>query len=118
MGWRWLDFGFLGALEAGALAALVGLVLHALAHALRRPAGWRPGTEIGIAFALALALAAGVDAWDLFSLGIVRLESPFAIRQRLAAIHDPDSLGLRVVFEFLGACAGVALGWWLQARRR
>ena len=68
--------------------------------------------------ALALVAGAGVDAWDLFALGIMRPESPFAIQQHLATIHDPDALGMRVVLEFVGAGAGVTLGWLLLRRRR
>lgn len=111
MGFDWLGYGFTGALGAAAIAAAVGFVLFALGHALRRWVRWKQGTEIGVAFALALLLAAGVDASNLFYLSIVRMESPFAIQQTLAAIHDPDALGLRVVFEFIGAAAGVMLGW-------
>lgn len=118
MGWDWLHHGVLGALEAAALAALAGLVLYGLARLLRRPFGWREGTEFGIALALAVLVGAGVDAWDLFTLGIERPESPFAIQQRLATIHDPDALGMRVVLEFLGAAAGVTLGWLLLRTRR
>ncbi|MCK9537663.1 hypothetical protein [Dokdonella sp.] len=116
MGLDFLHYGVLGALEAAGLAALAGCVLYALARLLRRPLGWREGTEFGVAFALAVVVGAGVDAWDLFTLGIVRPESPFAIQQRLASIHDPDALGMRVVLEFLGAAAGVTLGWLLLAR--
>ena len=118
MGWNGLGYGMTGALQAAAIAAAVAFVLFSLAHALRGFLGWRHGTEIGVSFALALLVAAGVDAWELFSLSIVRLESPFAIQQRLAQIHDPDALGLRVVMEFLGAAAGVTLGWLAWAWRR
>ena len=111
MGFSWLGYGFSGALGAAALAAGIGFVLFMLAHALRSWVGWRQGTEIGVAFALTLVLAAGVDAWHLFYLSIVRMESPFAIQQILATIHDPDALGMRVVFEFFGAVVGVMLAW-------
>jgi len=117
MGWGGLGYGMVGALQAAGIAAVVGFILFSLAHLLRNAFGWRQGTEIGVAFALALLLAAGVDAWELFSLNIVRLESPFAIQQRLARIHDPGSLGLRVVMEFLGAAVGVAVGWLAWSRR-
>lgn len=113
MGLMWLSSGLAGALQAGGIAVVLGLALSLATHGLARPSGWREGTAIGVAFVLALLLGAGVDAWDLFYLSIVRLESPFAIRETLAAIHDPGSLGTRVVFEFIGAGAGVMLGWWL-----
>lgn len=113
MGFMWLSNGVAGALQAAAIAALLGVALSVAGHALARFVGWREGTAIGVAFALTLLFGAGVDAWNLFYLSIVRLESPFAIRETLATIHDPGSLGTRVVFEFIGASGGVMLGWWL-----
>ena len=119
MGFDWLDYGFAGAVEAAAIACVIGFVLFTLAHSVRRLFRWRQGTEIGVALALALLLGAGVDAWDLFYLSVVRLEaqSPFAIQQTLAQIHDPDALGARVVLEFIGAVVGVMLGWATWAKR-
>jgi hypothetical protein len=113
MGFHWLHGGVLGALESALLAALVGAVAACCADVAGRRGGWRTGTEIGVALLIALVLGAGVDAWHLFRLGIVRLEYPFGIGRTLDAIHDPDSLGLRVVLEFAGAVIGVMAGWWL-----
>jgi hypothetical protein len=115
MGFSWLATGVAGALEAGAIALAVGVLLCALAYRVGRRIGWKPGTEIGVALVATLAAGAGVDAWDLFHLGITRLESPFVIARTLGDIHDPGSLGMRVVFEFAGAVSGVMLGWYLAA---
>ena len=113
MGFSWLSTGVAGALEAGAIALLIGSLLCALCHHLGRRIGWKQGTEIGVALVVTLVLAAGVDAWDLFHLSIVRLESPFVIARTLGDIYDPAFLGTRVVFEFCGAVAGVMIGWYL-----
>ena len=56
-----------------------------------------------------MALAAGIDTWNLFYLGVSRLESPLYARLALEGIHDPDRLGTRVVMQVLGALAGVLL---------
>lgn len=113
MGFMWLSPGIAGALEAGAISLVIGALLCAAAHAISDRVGWRQGTAIGVSFLLTLVIAAGVDAWDLFSLSINRLESPFVIERVLARINDPASLGTRVVFEFTGAVFGVMLGWYL-----
>ena len=115
MGFSWLSPGVAGALEAGAIALLIGALLCALCHHLGRRVGWKQGTEIGVAFVATLFVGAGIDAWDLFHLSLVRLESPFVIERMLGDIYDPAFLGTRVVFEFCGAVAGVMIGWYLAA---
>ena len=65
-----------------------------------------------------MVVAAGIDAWHLFYLGVVRLESPVYARIALSKIHDPDGLGIRVLMEVIGALAGVAAGWIFVERRR
>lgn len=115
MGFSWLSPGVAGALEAGAIALLTGALLCALCHHLGRRVGWKQGTEIGVAFVATLFVGAGIDAWDLFHLSLVRLESPFVIERMLGDIYDPAFLGTRVVFEFCGAVAGVMIGWYLAA---
>jgi hypothetical protein len=117
MGFMWLSFGMAGVLEAGAIALAVGLVVCLVAHWIGRRAGWHAGTGIGVALVITLVVAAGVDAWDLFHLSIVRMESPYVIERTLGEIHDPDFLGTRVVFEFAGAVTGVMLGWYLSIAR-
>jgi len=115
MGGSWLSTGIAGALEAGLIALAIGALLCAFCHHLGRRAGWKQGTEIGVAFVATLVIAAGVDAWDLFHLSLIRLESPFVIARTLGDIYDPAFLGTRVVFEFCGAAAGVMIGWYLAA---
>jgi len=115
MGFSWLSPGIAGALEAGLIALLIGVLLCAFCHCLGRRVGWKQGTEIGVALVATLVVAAGIDAWDLFHLSIIRLESPFVIERTLGEIYDPAFLGTRVVFEFCGAVAGVMLGWYLAA---
>ena len=68
------------------------------------------GHAIGWSCVIAVIIAAGIDAWKLFYMGIVRLESPLYARIFLATIHDPNELGSRVVLEIAGALAGVAHG--------
>lgn len=113
-----LHLGWAGALEAGLIALVAGLLVHASFHAIGRRAGWPHGQAVGWACLGALALAAGIDAWNLFYIGVVKLESPLYARIALAKIHDPDSLGIRVLMEVIGALVGVALGWMLAERRR
>ena len=109
-----LSTGWAGVWQAGAIACGVGLLLSLLAHRLAPRLGWREGSAIGVSLLPALVLGAGVDAWQLFHLSIVRLESPYVIQRTLAAIHDPGRLGVRVLFEFLGAITGVMAGWYLS----
>jgi hypothetical protein len=112
MGFMWLSSGMLGALEAGVIALVIGALICMAGHRIGRHIGWKQGTEIGVALVITLFVAAGVDAWDLFHLSIVRMESPFVIQRTLEAIHDPAYLGTRVVFEFVGAMVGVMMGWY------
>ena len=113
-----LHLGWAGALEAGLIALVIGLLVHALFNAVGRRAGWPQGHAVGWACLAAVAIAAGIDAWHLFYLGVVTLESPLYARIALAKIHDPDSLGIRVLTQVVGALVGVALGWMLAERRR
>ena len=112
-----LHFGLLGTLEAGLIALLVGLLVYSLWQRLCRWAGWSMGHAVGWACFIAVIISAGIDAWKLFYMGVVRLESPFYARMYLATIHDPNELGSRVVIEVAGALAGVALGWMIFSSR-
>ena len=112
-----LHFGMLGALEAGLIALLIGLAVYGAWSWVCRRAGLTIGYALGWSAAIAVAIGAGIDAWNLFYLGMVKLESPLYARLALAGIHDPDNLGLRVLLEMVGALAGVVLGWWLFSAR-
>lgn len=108
-----LHLGFLGAIEAGLIALLVGILSYGLWSWLMRRAGASVGHAIGWACLTAMAVAGGIDAWNLFYLGMMKLESPLYARLALQGIHDAESLGARVVCEAAGALAGVAAGWQL-----
>ncbi|MCF7751956.1 hypothetical protein KQ945_14445 [Bacillus subtilis subsp. subtilis] len=112
-----LHFGLLGTLEAGLIALLVGLLVYALWQWLVRALGGSAGHAIGWACVIAVVVSAGIDAWKLFYMGMVRLESPLYARLFLSSIHDPNELGSRVVLEVAGALAGVALGWMIFSSR-
>ncbi|KAF1711449.1 hypothetical protein CSC70_05980 [Pseudoxanthomonas kalamensis DSM 18571] len=106
-----LHFGFLGVVEAGLIALLLGMVAYAVWRWLAMRFGWSAGRAIGWACVSALVVGAGLDAWNLFYLGFTRLESPLYARLALASIHDADSLGARVLCEVVGALSGVAIGY-------
>lgn len=108
-----LHIGFLGALEAGLIALLVGVLAFLFWQWLMRVVGGTIGHALGWACVSAVAVAGGIDAWNLFYLGIMKLESPLYARIALQGIHDAGSLGARVVCEVAGALAGVAMGWQL-----
>lgn len=108
-----LHLGLLGALEAGLIALLVGLLGYGLLQWIVRRLRGSVGHALGWGFVVAVVVSAGVDAWNLFYLGIARLESPLYARLALQGIHDADSLGTRVVCEIIGAGIGVLLGWQL-----
>lgn len=108
-----LHLGFPGAIEAGLIALLVGILAYGIWSWLMRRVDASVGHAIGWACVSAVAVGAGVDAWNLFYLGIMKLESPLYARLALQGIHDPESLGARVVCEVAGALAGVAVGWQL-----
>jgi len=112
-----LHTGLLGALEAGLIAFAIGLLVYALWAWVCRRAGLKIGHAIGWGAAIAVAIAAGVDAWNLFYLGIARLESPLYARLALAGIHDPDFLGTRVLLQVIGALTGTVAGWRLFSGR-
>jgi hypothetical protein len=106
-----LHFGFLGALEAGLIALLVGVLGYGLLQWIVGKMKGSVGHALGWGFVVSAAVAAGIDTWNLFYLGMVRLESPVYARLALQGIHDADSLGTRVVCEIIGAGVGVLLGW-------
>lgn len=112
-----LHYGLLGSFEAALIALAVGFVVYALWWQVCRRHGLLHGHAVGWSCLAAVAISSGVDGWNLFYLGMVRLESPLYARLALAAIHDPDQLGTRVVLEVIGALIGVGLGWWAFSSR-
>src|SRR5690606_3636713 len=112
-----LHTGWLGALEAGALAFAVGLLAYLLSHFVARALRWPEGQAIGGAAFAAVAIGAGIDLWHLFSLFFVNPGSPARVQLALAGIHDPSGLGTRTVMEIFGALCGVLLAWvWFESR--
>lgn len=106
-----LHYGVLGAVEAGAIALLIGVLCFLFWNALCARLRGSMGHAIGWSCLSAVVIGAGVDVWNMFYLGIARLESPLYARIALQGIHDPDGLGTRVVLEIAGALTGVVLGW-------
>ncbi|HET6588361.1 MAG TPA: hypothetical protein VFG67_11410 [Oleiagrimonas sp.] len=113
MNLSFLPFGTLGVLFSALISLVAGVLLLGLVHVLGKRQHWSHAAEIGWAWLATMVLTAGADTWHLLYLGIVPLESPVTIARVLAPIHDPDTLGVRVVCEFIGASAGVMLGWLL-----
>jgi len=107
----WTGFGLVGALETGAIALVVGIVVFSLLHAFGKGNGWSDGKRLAIAYVFAVVLGAGQDMWDLFYFNMAPLQSLTLLKLKLAAVHDPDAIGLRVFFEFVGALVGVCIGW-------
>lgn len=112
-----LHFGWLGVFEATLIAFVVGVLCFLFWRWLCRRTGWGEARAIGWACVSAVAIAAGIDSWHLFYLGVVKLESPLYARIALSKMHDPDFLGTRVFLEWTGALFGVVLAWSVLARR-
>ena len=106
-----LHFGWLGALEAGLIALLIGVLVWLFWRWLAKRSGLPEPKAIGWACVTAIVIGGGIDSWNLFYLGVAQLESPVYARIALSKMHDADSLGLRVLLEWAGALTGVTLGW-------
>lgn len=113
----WMGYGIVGALEACAIALAIGLVLFVLLHLYGRTQGWSLGIEVSWACVGGVILAGGSDMWNLVYFNYGRVQSLQLLKIRLAEVHDPDNLGARVFFEFVGVAVGVFIGWLLVARR-
>lgn len=120
MNLAFLPYGPPGVLLAALISLTAGVLLAGLSHAWGRRHGWSHAHGIAWAWLATVAITAGADTWQLLYMGIVPMQSPVTIARVLADIHDPDTLGVRVVCEFVTASAGVMLGWllWTGSWRR
>ena len=112
----WMGYGFVGGIEAGLISALAGLLLFGVFHWLGRRNGWSLGPQIGWSLLLTTILTASGDLSDLFYFNYAPLQSVPLLKLKLAQVHDPDSIGLRVVFELAGIALGIYVGWLLCSR--
>ncbi len=113
MNLAFLPFGPWGVVLAAVISTVVGMLLIGLTRLWGRRHGWTHAHEIAWAWLITVIVTAGVDSWHLLYMGVTPMQSPVTIARVLSAIHDPDTLGVRVVCEFIGACVGVILGWLL-----
>lgn len=107
----WMGYGIEGALQVGGIALLVGIVAYVVVRLIGKANGWSHGLELTLAALVAFFLAGGEDIWNSFYFNFVPIQSPQLLRVKLAAVHDPDAMGLRVLFEMMGALVGTGIGW-------
>ena len=108
----WMGYGLVGGLEAGAISAAVAFLLYLIVHFFGRRQGWSPLKQLSIAFLVALLLTASGDMWDLVYFNYAGgIESVQLLKVKLAQVHDPDNIGLRVFWELVGSMVGAGLGW-------
>jgi hypothetical protein len=107
----WMGFGIVGGIEAGAISTIVALILFAFFHWLGQRNGWGYGTQISWTALLTALLTVSGDLWDLFYFNYGKLQSIDLLRAKLALVHDPDSIGVRVMCELLGIVIGVYVSW-------
>jgi hypothetical protein len=110
----WMGYGLVGGLEAGGISAGAAILLYLIVYAIGHRQGWTPLRMIAIAFLVSLLLTASGDMWDLIYFNYARMDSIQYLKVRLAEVHDPDNIGLRVFWELIGALVGACLGWLLR----
>jgi hypothetical protein len=105
--------GIVGGIQAGAIAAVIGFFMLLLVHWLTRKQPWNHGRELGVAYMLSVLPSSSGDLWNLIYFNYTDLQSPVMMRTALEGVHDPDSIGTRVLCEFLGIAVGISLAWLL-----
>ncbi|GAA0252838.1 hypothetical protein [Rhodanobacter caeni] len=110
----WMGYGIVGGLQAGSIAAVAAALLFGFFHWLGRRHGWSHGPQIGWTFLSATLLTASGDLWNLFYFNYAQLQSLQLLKAKLAMVHDPDGIGIRVLCEFVGVGVGIAVGWLLS----
>ena len=111
----WMGYGWIGGLQAGAIAAFAGAVLLLLLR-WRTRGSWSHGAQMAWAYVLAVVLAGAGDLGNMFYLNYARLQSLQLLHVVLAQIHDVDGLGTRVLCELAGAALGIAVAWAISER--
>lgn len=114
----WMGYGFVGALQAGAISAAAAFLLYALFHWIGNRNDWKNGQRAAWAILTAFFLTGSGDLWDMVYFNYGRVESIQFLKVKLAEVHDFDGLGARVFFEFLGVATGVVSAWLLLEHRR
>lgn len=110
----WMEYGLVGGLEAGGISAAAAVLLYLVVYAIGHRQGWTPLRMMTIAFLVSLLLTASGDMWDLIYFNYTRMDSLQFLKAKLAEVHDPDNIGLRVFWELIGALVGAGLGWLLR----
>ncbi len=117
----WMGYGIVGGMQAGAISFGVAFALLWLLRWLSRQQPWSHARLLAVSCLLALVPTATGDLWDLLYFNYAGLQSPLLLRAKLAGVHDPDSIGLRVLCECLGALTGSIVAWllvlWRDSRR-
>lgn len=110
----WMEYGLVGGLEAGGISAAAAVLLYLVVYAIGHRQGWTPLRMMTIAFLVSLLLTASGDMWDLVYFNYTRMDSLQFLKAKLAEVHDPDNIGLRVFWELIGALVGAGFGWLLR----
>lgn len=109
----WMGYGMVGGMQAGTIALIVGILVFGVFHAIGKRNGWHYGAQFGWSYLITVLLAAGGDLSDLVYFNYGQLQSIQLLKAKLAEVHDPDGMGTRVFFEFVGAGVGLYVGWLL-----
>ncbi|HEX7339431.1 MAG TPA: hypothetical protein VF271_05800 [Rhodanobacteraceae bacterium] len=120
MNFAFLPYGPLGVALDALISLAAGIILFGPFHWWGRREHWSHARTIGWTWVATMLATASIDSWNLFYMGVVSMQSPVTAARVIDSIHDADTLGMRVTCEFIGACAGVMIGWllWTRAWRK